>query len=158
MKNSKINTDNIDEEFLLSTFRDTEIDPAKKTAARKPDPKESEEVVRADTQEPEPAQRGTKKEYSRKNDTLKLSDMNEEDYINLFIQESEVVARQGKSVNIRTEYHNYIQKIIQTIGKNSISISSFIDNVLKYHFETCEDLIDGLYKKNLSNKLFNNKK
>lgn len=66
MKNSKINTDNIDEEFLLSTFRDTEIDPAKKTAARKPELKESKEVTKADIQELGPAQRDTKKEYSRK--------------------------------------------------------------------------------------------
>lgn len=149
MKNSKLNTDNIDEEFLLSTFRDTEIDPAKKTAGNKQEnPKHKEPDIKPET---------PKREYRQKNESVTSPGMTEEDYINLFIQESEVVARQGKSVNIRTEYHNYIQKIIQTIGKNSISISSFIDNVLKYHFETCEDLIDGLYKKNLSNKLFNKK-
>ena len=70
------------------------------------------------------------------------------DYEELFIQEAGITARTGKSVYIRKDHHDKIMKIVQVISKNQISLFSYIDNVLKHHFETFQDEITELYNKN----------
>ena len=54
--------------------------------------------------------------------------------------------RSGKVVYIRKEYHDRILKILRIIGENEISLFSYLDNVLKYHFDTFQDDITRLYK------------
>lgn len=58
------------------------------------------------------------------------------------------VARQGKMVYMRPEYHERIQRIISVIGNNQLNISTYIDNILAYHFEEFEEPIRKLYSKN----------
>ena len=58
------------------------------------------------------------------------------------------VARQGKMVYMRPEYHERIQRIISVIGNNQLNISTYIDNILAYHFEEFEEPIRTLYSKN----------
>lgn len=58
------------------------------------------------------------------------------------------VARQGKTVYMRPEYHERIQRIINVIGNNRLNISTYIDNILAYHFEEFEEPIRKLYSKN----------
>lgn len=69
-------------------------------------------------------------------------------YESLFMQEAGITARTGKLVYIRKEHHDKVKKIIQVIGKNDISIFSYIDNVLSHHLETYRDEISELYDKN----------
>jgi hypothetical protein len=52
-----------------------------------------------------------------------------------FIKESDTVARLGKTVYIRKEFHDRIMKIIQVIGENEVSMFSYIDNVPAHHFD-----------------------
>jgi len=70
------------------------------------------------------------------------------DYEELFIQEAGITARTGKSVYIRKEHHDKIMKIVQVIGKNQVSLFSYIDNVLSQHFSAYQDEITELYNKN----------
>ncbi len=70
----------------------------------------------------------------------------EPDYEALFIHGSPVTARTGKMVYIRTEFHDTIQRIVQVIGDNALSLSGFIDNVLAHHFDTYEAEITRLYE------------
>jgi hypothetical protein len=68
-----------------------------------------------------------------------------EKYQELFVHEASVTARQGKQVYIRKDYHIRILKIIQVIGKNEVSIASYMDNVLAHHFATFQGEITELY-------------
>lgn len=58
------------------------------------------------------------------------------------------VARKGKMVYIRPEYHERIQRIISVIGNNEVNISTYIDNVLVHHFNEFEEPIRKLYNRN----------
>ena len=68
-----------------------------------------------------------------------------EKYQELFVHEASVTARQGKQVYIRKDYHDRILKIIQVVGKNEVSIASYMDNVLAHHFATFQGEITELY-------------
>lgn len=61
-------------------------------------------------------------------------------------------ARIGKTVYVRKEYHERIQLILRVIGKDEVSLFSYIDNVLAHHFNTFQEEIKKLYEQN--NNLF----
>ena len=69
-----------------------------------------------------------------------------EDFDELFLRNSEETARMGKTIYIRKEHHERIQRICQTLGENQISLYSYIDNVLTHHFETYRDEIQEKYE------------
>ena len=76
------------------------------------------------------------------------------DYKSQFIHEADVTARYGKTTYISKEHHERITKIVQVIGKNEVSLFSFIYNVLEHHFNTYQDDINELYDSNLERKVF----
>jgi predicted RND superfamily exporter protein len=80
------------------------------------------------------------------------------DYKKLFLVNAGIPTRNGKLVSIRKEYHSRISKIVQVIGKSEITIFSYIDNVLKHHFETFQDEISELYNKNNEDDYLNPQK
>lgn len=47
---------------------------------------------------------------------------------------------------IRKEFHERITRIVQVIGKNELSLYSYLDNVLEQHFATYQEEISELYK------------
>ena len=51
------------------------------------------------------------------------------------------------------EFHERIQRIVQTIGNNEMSIFSYVDNVLEQHFAAYQDEITKEYRKR-STELF----
>lgn len=67
-------------------------------------------------------------------------------YEDSFFQEAQVKTRSGKVVYIRKQYHDRILKILRIIGENEISLFSYLDNVLKHHFDMFQDDIIRLYK------------
>lgn len=77
----------------------------------------------------------------------------ESGYVRLFIHESPVCARLGKTIYLRKEFHERIQRIVQTIGNNEMSIFSYVDNVLEQHFAAYQDEITKEYRKR-STELF----
>ena len=54
--------------------------------------------------------------------------------------------RCNNTVGIRTKYHKRIAQIVEFIGDDEVSIFSYLDNVLKNHFETYHDEISAHYK------------
>jgi hypothetical protein len=76
------------------------------------------------------------------------------DYESLFIKESSVTARLGKTVYIRKEFHYRILKIIQVIGSNEVSLFCYIDNVLTHHFANFQEDISAVYKQRISSDVF----
>ena len=77
-----------------------------------------------------------------------------EKYQELFVHEASVTARQGKQVYIRKDYHDRILKIIQVVGKNEVSIASYMDNVLAHHFATFQGEITELYNERKEKSIF----
>lgn len=71
------------------------------------------------------------------------------DYQSLFIHESAIAARSGKTVYICKEHHERIIKILHVIAKNDVSLFSYIYNVLEYHFTTYQEDITELYDNNI---------
>lgn len=69
------------------------------------------------------------------------------DYKRRFLVNANIPTRNGKLVGIRQTYHSRISKIVKTIGENETTIFSYIDNVLKHHFDTFQDDISELYTK-----------
>lgn len=70
----------------------------------------------------------------------------ESKYLRLFIHESPVCARLGKTIYLRKEFHERIQRIVQTIGGNRVSLFSYVDNVLEKHFADWQGDIEREYE------------
>lgn len=129
MAKKDINLDEIDPNFIISSF---------KTSGKPLAPAVLNEPVEQSAISPIPSietESGTRK---RKNKT--------EDYATLFVKETNLTARLGKTVYIRKEYHERMLKIIQVIGENEVSLFSYLDNVLTHHFQTFQDEITEIYK------------
>lgn len=128
MAKKDINLDEVDPNFIISSFK-TYGKPSAPAALNEPGQGEVSPTPSTETDS------GTRK---RKNKT--------EDYAALFIKETNLTARLGKTVYIRKEYHERMLKIIQVIGENEVSLFSYLDNVLTHHFQTFQDEITEIYK------------
>ncbi|GHT60383.1 hypothetical protein FACS189451_00320 [Bacteroidia bacterium] len=71
------------------------------------------------------------------------------DYKFLFVKETASKTRNGKVVYIRKEHHDRILKVVQVIGKNEVSLFSFLDNVLEHHFSTFQGELSELYENSI---------
>lgn len=73
-----------------------------------------------------------------------------EDYEDLFLRNTDGNARLGKSVYIRQDFHERLTRIVQVIGEDKVSLYSYLENVLDYHFKEFGDQIkksfDDKYK------------
>lgn len=140
----KLKIDSIDENFIINSFRqdDTNIPPqARSTEIRSEELAvlEPQPVITVSSSKPEPV----------KEESAHRKKGSKPDYESLFVRDSSITARQGKQVYIRKDYHDRILKIIQVIGKNEVSIASYIDNVLSQHFDTYQNEITESYNEHL---------
>ncbi|MDE7074240.1 MAG: DUF3408 domain-containing protein [Odoribacter sp.] len=134
----KTNIEGIDENFIINSFRqdDLSIPPDARSAAPAVKPEGQVTSTDKNTIVEKPP---VVKEESRRRKNSK------QDYETLFIRDAPITARLGKLVYVCQEYHDRILKIIQVIGKNEISIASYINNVLEHHFATYQAEITELY-------------
>jgi hypothetical protein len=142
----KINVDEIDESFIVAAVRKDritqEIIPPPLAPLPATAPVQTEEPAKEEAPAPEPL----REEGKRKR--------NKPDYEALFIRESNITARLGKTVYIRREFHDRIQKIVQVIGGNEVSLFSYIDNLIAHHFDMFQDDITELYRQRNHNSIF----
>lgn len=145
-KKENVNLNEIDANFVISSFKNKERrnNPSSIPKALVPEheKEQTQEAQPEETETPAVVQTETPREEPKRKRSKSP------DYEELFIQEAGITARTGKSVYIRKDHHDKIMKIVQVIGKNQISLFSYIDNVLKHHFETFQDEITELYNKN----------
>jgi hypothetical protein len=78
-----------------------------------------------------------------------------QDYESLFIRDALTSTRSGKTAYIRKEFHERITRIVQVIGRNELTLFSYLDNVLEHHFNTYQEDISELYNKR-NTDIFNN--
>jgi hypothetical protein len=116
MVRKKQNTEEIDEEFLLSTINN-----------EKPASEHQKEIAKS--------QKSIPRKKQQKSDG----------YTSMFIHQSESKARSGKLVPIRPEYHERILKIVRVIGNDEITIFNYIDNILSHHFNEYQEEITKIY-------------
>jgi hypothetical protein len=86
-------------------------------------------------------------ESSPKEDTRSKLEKQKEYESLFFNRDSNFSTRLGKPVCIRKEYHDRIQKIVQIIADNEVSIIAYVDNVLAHHFNAFQTEITHAYKK-----------
>lgn len=77
-----------------------------------------------------------------------------QEYKKRFLRKTSFIARSGKTVCVSLEHHERIYKILRVIGKNEVSMSDYLHNVLEHHFATCKDDISRLYEDGLERNLF----
>ena len=82
------------------------------------EPKESTKAVMSDKPKKERTKRMSHKDIFVKNTTFKV--------------------RKGRQAYMREEFYEQIQKIVEVVGNRQVSVASYLDNVLAYHFEMFE--------------------
>lgn len=136
-----ITHDESDEDLILKALmkgKKPEIEQPIPSQEEQPAEKEEEIVVTSPAKE-------TGKKKKQKEEV--------QSYMEQFIKESSEISRIGKTINIRSEFHERILFIIQMIGGNKVSIFSYIDNILKAHLDDYEEIIDDLLEDILKQKL-----
>lgn len=136
--------EDIDSDAIINSFRqdDTSIPPAARTTdggTPTPPKEETPAVSPAPVSQP-------KEEPERKRRNVKPD---KPDYDVTFVCGSNVTARLGKQVYIRKEYHDRIQKMLHVMGGNGVTIASFLDNVLTYHFTQFQDEIAESFSRHM---------
>lgn len=146
-KKEEVNLSEIDASFVISSFKNKERrnNPSSIPRALVPDYEKKQEQETESEEKVQPI--ATVQEETPREETKRKRGKSP-DYESLFIQEVGITARTGKSVYIRKEHHEKITKIVQVIGKNQVSLFSYIDNVLTQHFAAYQDEITELYNKN----------
>lgn len=129
----KTNIEGLDENFIINSFRQDDL--TLPLSARATDTPTDGEVAVPESILPEEPRR--RKARSK-----------ETDYRSLFLKEAAIPARIGKTVYVRKEYHERIQLILRVIGKDEVSLFSYIDNVLAHHFDMFQEDIKRLYEQN----------
>ena len=69
-------------------------------------------------------------------------------YQSTFLQVTDLSAREGKTAYIRKEYHESILRILRIVGKDKVTLTHYLDNVLRIHFEQNKAVMEQLYDKN----------
>lgn len=146
-KKEEVNLSEIDASFVISSFKNKERrnNPSSIPRALVPE-NEKKQEQEAKIEETEQSIVTVQSETLREESKRKRNKA--PNYESLFLVNAEIPTRSGKLVSIREKYHERITKIVQVIGKKEVSIFSYIDNVLNYHFETFQDEITELYNKN----------
>jgi len=133
----KTNIEGIDENFIINSFRQDDL--TLPPSARATEIPVVEEEAELESAQPEEQREEPRRRKARNK---------EQDYGALFLKEATIPARIGKTVYIRKEYHERIQLILRVIGKDEVSLFSYIDNVLAHHFDMFQEEIKKRYEMN----------
>jgi Protein of unknown function (DUF3408) len=117
-KDSKKNIPEINEELMMNLM----VDGVKKEGLQLP----QEELPLAAILKQE------KTFYKEKNKVKKVID---HDYESLFFNKTTTNARHGKTIYIRSDFHEKLTRIVQVIGEDKITVYAYMDNLLKHHFQ-----------------------
>ncbi|AQX90557.1 MULTISPECIES: DUF3408 domain-containing protein [Elizabethkingia] len=98
-----------------------------------------EKVKMMEKEERQPEEPSKNKPLTTEKNKIKKSSAG--DYENIFFRKSETNARNGKTVYIRSEFHEKLSRIVQVIGEDKLSLYAYLDNLLDYHFKEFGDEI-----------------
>lgn len=138
MKN-KLNTDGIDEEFLLSTFRDRDIHSPRKEEKKVQEPPVASHDTQQDIKAPVIASNTNEPKSSTRR---KKGSVN---YGDIFFKRNEFKTRQ--CVYISQKNHKIISAVVRMLGDKEITVGGYIDLILSEHLEQYKDEIIEAYQK-----------
>ncbi len=145
-KKEEVNLNEIDANFVISSFKNKERrnNPSSVPRALVPEHEKEKEKIQ---EQPEEKESPTAVQVETPREDTKRKRSKSPDYESLFLTDAGIPTRSGKLVSIREKYHKRIAKIVQALGKKDVSIFSYIDNVLSHHFDTYQDEISEIYNK-----------
>lgn len=125
-ENKKKATPDINEELMMNLM----VDGVKKDGLQLPAEPTTIVAEKEDLKPKKlPQEKPAVKEKSRPRRT------NEAEYESIFFKKPDTNARDGKTVYIRPDFHEKMSRIVQVIGEDKITIYSYLDNLLDYHFQ-----------------------
>lgn len=86
------------------------------------------------TPKEEPAKKQAKPTKKTRQKVKATSTDKNTSYKELFLQKSNVTARNGKSIYIQPEMHKILFRITRVIADGEISVANYLDNILRHHF------------------------
>lgn len=89
---------------------------------------------------PEYAQKEPIKEEGRKRLTRNMND----EYIESYLTKVEFPARQ--MIYVSEETHKSLSDIVNVVGGRKANLSSYVENIIRSHFNENKELINGLHK------------
>jgi lipoate synthase len=145
-KKEEVNLNEIDANFVISSFKNKERrnNPSSIPRALVPEHEKEKEQIQ---EQPEEKETPMAVQVETPREDTKRRRSKSPDYESLFLTDAGIPTRSGKLVSIREKYHKRIAKIVQALGKKDVSIFSYIDNVLSHHFDTYQDEISEIYNK-----------
>ncbi|WP_454045082.1 DUF3408 domain-containing protein [Chryseobacterium sp. Marseille-Q8038] len=84
-----------------------------------------------------------KQEQNQSKKTLHI-----DEYESSFLKATSTVARCGKSVYICSDFHKKLTRIVCILGDGEITLTDYIHNVLRQHFENFDDEINAIHAMN----------
>lgn len=117
-KDNKKNIPEINEELMMNLM----VDGVKKEGLHLPQ-EELEASIKPLQEKPFSKER---------NKTKKVID---HDYESLFFNKTSTNARHGKTIYIRSDFHEKLTRIVQVIGEDKITVYAYMDNLLQHHFQ-----------------------
>lgn len=84
-----------------------------------------------------------KQEQNQSRKTLHI-----DEYESSFLKPTSTVARCGKSVYICSDFHKKLTRIVCILGDGEITLTDYIHNVLRQHFENFGDEINAIHAMN----------
>lgn len=142
----KTKAEEIDPNFIINAFR--QDDPTIPLSARITGTPAQEETEPEEQQEDTAALSVSTETVKNEPERRRKHKNREQEYLALFMKEATIPARMGKTVYVRKEFHERIQLILRIIGKDEVSLFSYIDNVLAHHLTMFEEEIKKLYTEN----------
>lgn len=142
----KTKAEEIDPNFIINAFR--QDDPTIPLSARTTGTSAQEETEPEEQQEDTAALSVSTETVKNEPERRRKHKSREQEYPALFMKEATIPARMGKTVYVRKEFHERIQLILRIIGKDEVSLFSYIDNVLAHHLTMFEEEIKKLYTEN----------
>ncbi|SHG37109.1 DUF3408 domain-containing protein [Dysgonomonas macrotermitis] len=141
---AKKTEEDIDEDFIIASMNMT--GPSALNKVRKPDniPSQKQEQETSED-EKEYTELATQKEgkESKKRKT-------KGNYEELFIRPSDITGRQEKTIYLREDHYDRIDKMLKLYRNTKLSVFSYVDAVLEHHFELykqeMKEIHDKLYK------------
>lgn len=130
---AKKKEEEIDEEFIIASMNMTGPSALNKVHTVKQQETGEEQEIEKPLQTVPPKENRKKK--------------NKGDYENLFIRQADITGRQEKTVYLREQYYDKIDKIIKLYKNPRLSVFSYIDAVLELHFEAYKQEIKEVHDK-----------
>lgn len=130
--NKRKATPDINEELMMNLM----VDGVKKDGLQLPTEEPEKEATKEEVKQDELSK--SKPVQKERNRTKKNLDGS---YGEHFLKTHSMTKRGDKSIYIRQEYHERLSRIVQVIGKDTIPLYAYLDNILEHHFEMFEKAI-----------------